>query len=38
MQIICGGKLLQLQGFVEIHGKTFAAVSFMQHLINQLAI
>ena len=30
MQIICSGKLLQLQRLVEIGGKTFAVVLFMQ--------
>ena len=34
MQIIHGGKLLQLQHLVEIHGKTFAIVSFLQYLID----
>ena len=34
MQIVCGGKLLQLQNLVEIHVKTFVVVSFMQYFID----
>ena len=33
MQIVRSGKLLQLQRLVEIHGKTFVVVSFMQYLL-----
>ena len=36
MQIVHGGKLLRLQHLVEIHGKTFMVVLFMQYLIDQL--
>ena len=34
MQIVYGGKLSQSQRLVEICGKTFAVVSFMQYLID----
>ena len=33
MQIVRGGKLLQLQRLVEIRGKIFMVVSFMQYLL-----
>ena len=33
MQIVHGGKFSWLQRLVEIHGKTFAVVSFMQYLL-----
>ena len=33
MQIVRGGKLLRLQHLVEIRGKTFTVVSFMQYLL-----
>ena len=34
MQIIWGRKLSQLQRLVEIHGKTFTVMLFMQYLID----
>ena len=34
MQIVCGGKLTLLQCLVEICGKTFAVVLFMQYLLS----
>ena len=34
MQIVRGEKFLQLQHLVELHGKTFAVVSFVQYLID----
>ena len=36
MQIVCSGKLSWLQCLVEIHGKAFVAVSFVQYLIDCL--
>ena len=36
MQIIRGGRLSRLQRLIEIHGKTFAVVSFMQYLLTSL--
>ena len=34
MQIVHAGKFLWLQCLVEIHGKTFAGMLFMQYRIN----
>ena len=36
MQIVHSGKLLRLKHLVEISRKTFAVVSFMHYLIDQL--
>ena len=36
MQIVHGGKISRLQHLVEVRGKTFAVVSFMQYLLTSL--